>query len=130
MRIEHVALWTLDLERLKNFYEKYFNGRSGTKYTNHAKGFESYFLSFESGGRLEIMTVTSDLTAPQEGRGPLTIGYSHLAFATGSQEHVDQLTERLRRDGYPVVSESRFTGDGYYESCILDPDGNRVEITI
>ena len=32
-------------------------------------------------------------------------------------------------DGYPVISGPRVTGDGYYESCILDPEGNRIEIT-
>jgi lactoylglutathione lyase len=130
MNIEHIALWTLDLERQKSFYETYFNGRVGVKYCNLQKGFESYFISFDFGGRLEIMTSTQGLAAVEAGEGSLQIGYCHLAFAIGNKERVDQLTERLRQDGYPVIVEPRNTGDGYYESCILDPDGNRVEITI
>jgi lactoylglutathione lyase len=43
---------------------------------------------------------------------------------------VDTLTERLRADGYRVVGEPRTTGDGYYESVVLDLDGNRIEITV
>ena len=42
---------------------------------------------------------------------------------------VDELTLRLENDGYPVLDGSRRTGDGYYESVALDPEGNRIEIT-
>ena len=56
-------------------------------------------------------------------------GYAHIAFSVGNQQAVDDLTARIRKDGYQIASEPRVTGDGYYESCILDPDGNRVEIT-
>ena len=126
MRIEHVALWTHDLERSRVFYETYFSATSNTKYRNESKQFESYFLTFDSGARLELMQMPDIADAT----GEQTIGWVHIAMSTGSQEAVDQLTERLRADGYTIVGEPRTTGDGYYESVVLDPDGNRIEITV
>ncbi len=128
MKIEHVAVWTRDLERLRAFYETYFNAQAGAKYTNPNKGFESYFLSFECGARMEIMQMAG---IPETRDDPYTqaTGLIHVAFALGSEEGVDALTARLAGDGYPVVSQPRRTGDGYYESAVLDPDGNRLEIT-
>ncbi len=129
MIIEHIAIWTPDLELLRAFYEKYFQAKAGAKYTNPKRQFESYFLSFPSGPRLELMQMPS--TPSREG-DPETqyTGYTHLALAVGSQAEVDGLTGRLCADGFRVVDGSRRTGDGYYESVVLDPDGNRIEITI
>lgn len=129
MRIEHVAIWTNDLERLKDFYKIYFKGVSGEKYINTAKNFESYFLTFESGSRLELMKMP---TIPETKNDPLKqfTGIIHLAFSVGSKEKVDQLTEKLKLDGFSVLDGPRTTGDGYYESTVLDPDGNRIEITV
>jgi len=129
MPIEHVAIWTKDLEQLKAFYETYFQAKAGEKYINPGKQFESYFLSFSSGARLELMHMPTVLEAVNQGEAQFT-GYSHLAFSVGSKEQVDALTSRLRDDGYQVIGDPRYTGDGYYESIILDPEGNRVEITI
>jgi Lactoylglutathione lyase and related lyases len=128
MRIEHVALWTKDIERLKEFYIQFFNGTAGEKYINPKKGFESYFVSFESGAKLEIMRMSSIPDNLNDSENQY-IGLIHIAFSVGAREKVDELTERLRSAGYRVVSEPRCTGDGFYESCISDPDGNRVEIT-
>jgi lactoylglutathione lyase len=128
MRIEHVAIWTQDLEKLKNFYTAYFNGQCGEKYNNPTRQFESFFISFTSGARLELMQMPSIPLSLNAVETQFT-GLIHLAFSTGSDQAVDSLTERLRRDGYRVVGEPRRTGDGYYESCVLDPDGNRVEIS-
>jgi len=126
MKIEHVALWTRDLERSKIFYETYFAGRANDKYINPVKQFESYFLTFDDGARLELMQMPSipDGTAQQ------TLGWIHIAMSVGSKAEVDALTQRLRSDGYTIEGEPRTTGDGYYESVILDPDGNRIEITV
>ncbi len=129
MPIEHIAIWTPDLERLKIFYETYFGAQSGEKYTNPAHQFESYFLTFASGPRLELMHMAT-IPASQNDPNRQFTGLIHLAFAVGSEAAVDALTERLRRDGYRVVDSPRRTGDGYYESVIFDPDHNRVEITI
>ena len=129
MHIEHVALWTRDLERLKAFYVTYFGARVGPRYVNPAKGFTSYFLTFASGARLELMQVPDVSDRPPDEQGPWT-GYAHLAMCVGSQAQVEALTARLRRDGYRVLDGPRWTGDGYYESRVLDPDGNPVEITL
>ncbi|WP_313568123.1 VOC family protein [Acetoanaerobium noterae] len=129
MNIEHIAIWTSDIERLKLFYTEYFGCTSGSKYINSSKSFESYFLMFDSGCRLEIMQMPS-IPLNLNNRFSKYLGLIHFAVSVGSKEKVDELTARLRSDGYEIVGEPRVTGDGYYESCILDPDGNRIEITI
>ncbi|MBX2815928.1 MAG: VOC family protein [Saprospiraceae bacterium] len=127
MRIEHVALWVADLERMRAFYEAYFDAKSGDKYTNEKKGFSSYFLTFENGARLEIMHRT-DVHA--ERQDPLVLGWAHLAISVGSEALVNDLTEHLREDGYEIIGVPRWTGDGYYESVVADPENNQIEITI
>lgn len=127
MRIEHIAIWSRDIDKLKDFYVKYFGMTSNERYINSKKQFESYFLSFESGARLELMQMP---TIPENCNNPMEqyLGLIHIAIEVGGKERVLELTELLRSDGYTVVGEPRTTGDGYFESCILDPDGNRVEI--
>jgi lactoylglutathione lyase len=125
MRIEHVAIWVKDLELMRKFYIKYFNAKSNGKYVNSKKGFSSYFLSFESGARLEIMNkenIVSSILGEY-------LGYTHLAFSVGNRVKVDEITERLRKDGYKILDEARVTGDGYYESVVVDPENNKIEIT-
>lgn len=129
MKIEHIAIWTNDIERLKDFYVKYFNAKAGEKYINKTKNFESYFLSFDEGCRLEIMqmpTIPHNLNNIYD----QYLGLIHLAISVGSKSKVISLTEELRKDGYEVIGEPRMTGDGYFESVVLDPDKNRIEITI
>lgn len=126
--IEHAALWTADLDRSRAFYERTFGAIAGPRYHNPTKRFTSTFLRFASGARLELMHHPDVARAVYDGPEPL--GYAHLAFSVGSEDAVDALTDRLREDGVAVVGEPRRTGDGYYESVVLDPDGNRVEITV
>ena len=128
-KIEHLALWTEELDRLAGFYVTYFNASRGNKYSNVSKGFESRFLRFEGEARLEIMRSTT-LEPAKCTRGTQRMGLTHFALAVGSEEQVDQLTSRLRHDGFEIIDGPRRTGDGYYESVVLDPDGNRVEITV
>lgn len=127
MRIEHLAIWTKDLELSKNFYVRYFNGRAGDKYFNPTKNFSSYFVSFDDGARLELMH-KPEIPSNQNDIEQQYTGIIHFAFALGSEEQVNTLTEKLRKDGYAIVGEPRRTGDGYYESVVLDPEGNRIEI--
>ncbi len=129
MKIEHIAIWTRDIERLKMFYEKYFNATSNAKYINVGKQFESYFLSFPSGARLELM-YSPKVEKLHNGINIQRVGYVHLAFSVGSKEQVDDLTSQLQNDGYQIVDGPRYTGDGYYETSMLDPDGNLIEVTI
>lgn len=129
MRIEHIALWTKDLERSRKFYSSFFGAKSGEKYENSAKGFTSYFMTFESGCRLEIMNMNSRSDS-ESGVEERFIGISHLAISVGTKRIVDELTECLRKNGFTIVSDPRESGDGYYESVVLDPDNNRVEITV
>lgn len=128
MHIEHVAIWTKNLERLKVFYELYFEAQSGEKYVNPNKDFESYFLQFASGARLELMSMPS-IPQTRDDIDQQFTGIIHLAFAVDSEQEVDLLTDRLKRDGYRIVDGPRRTGDGCYESVVFDPDGNRIEIT-
>ena len=127
MKIEHIAMYVNDLEAARDFFVRYFGAVPNGGYHNPKTGLRTYFLSFGNGARLEIMT-RPDLV---DGEKALTrTGYAHLAFSLGSREAVDHLTARLRADGYAVVSGPRTTGDGYYESCILDIEGNQIEITV
>jgi lactoylglutathione lyase len=126
--IEHVALWTGDLERSKQFYAKYFGADAGREYANPSKGFRSIFLSFGGGARIEVMQ-TSTLSPVVLEPGAQRMGLTHIAISVGSVEQVDELTRRLKEDGFAILDGPRRTGDGYYESVALDPDGNRVEIT-
>lgn len=128
-RIEHVAIWTEELERLVDFYERYFGAAAGSKYINPAKGYESRFLNFAGGVRIEVMR-SSTVSPVKHAPGAERMGLAHLAIAVGSMQRVQELTGRLMQDGFAVVDGPRHTGDGYFESVVLDPDGNRIEITI
>ncbi len=129
MKIDHIAIWTNQLERMKEFYVIYFQACAGNKYKNTTKQFESYFLSFSEATCIELMSQVgiAEIFHPKKEQ---MIGYAHLSFACGGEKTVDLLTRRLSADGYQVVDGPRRTGDGYYESVVLDPDGNRIEITI
>jgi lactoylglutathione lyase len=127
-RIEHIALWVEDLGALSAFYASAFGAQVGARYANTSKGFESCFLTFECGTRVELMTTTR-LAPVRHAPGTERMGLTHLAISLGSETAVDELTKRLRSEGVTVLDGPRRTGDGYYESVVLDPEGNRIEIT-
>ena len=129
MLIEHIAIWTKDLDNLKNYYETYFNASSGEKYRNESKEFESYFLSFDSGARLEIMKMPSVQENKNDTITNQHLGIIHLAFGMNTKNEVDRKAEELRSAGFSILSGPRATGDGYYEFETLDPDNNRIEVT-
>jgi lactoylglutathione lyase len=114
---------------MREFYCTWFQARACLKYVNEIKGLESHFLTFPSGARLELMQRTVEIER-NSGPGKNAVGYGHIAFSAGSELAVNALTNQLREAGHTVVDEPRRTGDGYYESVVLDPDGNRVEITV
>ena len=127
MKIEHIAMYVNDLEKTKDFFEKYFNAKSNSGYHNQKTDFRSYFLTFDDGARLEIMNRPK---MNDETKAVNRTGFIHIAFSVGSAEAVDELTDKLRKDGYEVISGPRTTGDGYYESCIIAIEGNQIELTI
>lgn len=127
MHIEHVAMYVNDLERAKDFFVRYFHATANDGYHNKTTDFRSYFLSFDDGARLELMH-KPDMTDASK---PLArTGYAHIAFCLGSREAVDCLSKAMRADGYEVISGPRVTGDGYYVSCIVDVEGNQIELTV
>lgn len=127
MLIEHIAMYVNDLEKTRDFFVKYLGGTSNDGYHNKNTDFRSYFISFDDGARLEVMTkpAIEDLEKPLN-----RTGYAHIAFSVGDKEKVDELTHHLKADGYEVVSGPRTTGDGYYESCIVVIEGNQIELTV
>ena len=126
MYIEHIAMYVNDLEKTKEFFIKYLGTKSNNIYHNKKTDFKSYFLSFDSGSRLEIMTKPELVDDVKDLK---RTGFIHIAFSVGSKEKVDELTEILKADGYEVISGPRTTGDGYYESVVEDCEGNLIEIT-
>lgn len=129
MILEDVAIWTNNLEKLRDFYVRYFEGVANSKYSNESKQFHSYFLTFKSGARLELMSMphipgnTNDTITKQH------LGIIHLAFGVDTIGEVDQKSIELKAAGFPILSGPRKTGDGYYEFETLDPDNNRIEVT-
>ena len=127
MKIEHIAMYVNDIEQVRDFFVKYLDGKSNDGYHNPKTDFRSYFISFDTGARLEIMN-KPDLV--DEEKSLNRTGFIHIAFSVGSKERVNQLTQLLQDDGYSIVSGPRTTGDGYYESCVVVVEGNQIEITV
>ena len=129
MILEHVAIWTNRLEQLKDYYSTYFGGVANDKYINEKKNFESYFLTFGSGARLELMQMPTIPVNLNDAANAQYLGIIHLAFGVDTLQEVDDKAMQLQKDGYPILSGPRKTGDGYYEFETLDPDHNRLEVT-
>lgn len=127
MKIEHIAMYVNNLEKARQFFMRYFNAQSNELYHNRATDFRSYFLTFEGGARLEIMS--KPLVSPINTNND-TMGYAHIAISVGNKENVNELSARLKEDGYLLEREPRTTGDGYYESCVVGVEGCRIEITV
>ena len=125
MKIDHIALWTNDLDRLKDFYSRFFDCKVSDRYDNNEKQFSSYFLSFNDGGaRIEIMK-RSDIT---DSNSTEVIGLAHFSISVGTKKQVDNLTAKMGKAGIKIYSYPRTSGDGYYESVVFDPDNNKVEL--
>ncbi len=129
MTLEHVAIWTNQLEDLRDYYIKYFEAVSNKEYLNHKTGFRSYFLTFESGARLELMEKPGIPENKNDLLGKQHLGIIHLAFGVSNMNEVDKKAEQLQKAGFEIVRGPRKTGDGYYEFETVDLDGNRLEVT-
>lgn len=126
MKISHIAMYVRDLEASKDFYIRFFGAKAGELYHNPKTGLRSYMISFDEGTRLELL----NLPQVPDGKKVLArMGYIHMAISVGGREKVDMLTERLYESGYEVLVGPRVTGDGYYESTVLGPEDNQIEIT-
>lgn len=120
-------MYVRDLEDARDLFCHYFGAVSSGLYHNPCTNFRSYFLTFDGGARLEIMS------APEleDAHGShLYTGYHRLAFSVGSKEAVDTLTAQLKSKGYRGVSGPRTTGGGYYESCVAIFENNLIKITV
>jgi Lactoylglutathione lyase and related lyases len=126
MRIDHIAIYANDLEAMKSFFTRFFGAIPNDQYHNKTTGLRTYFLQFYDGSKIEIMNRPDMLNKE---KAFTQTGYTHLGFSVGGKEMVDKLTSRLQENGYDVLSGPRTTGDGYYESCILGPEGNLIELT-
>jgi lactoylglutathione lyase len=129
MKIEHIAIWTKQIEVIKDYYIQYFGGITGKIYNNPSKLFTSYFVSFDSGARLEIMTNPDIIENKNNIDNQNHIGLTHIAIEVGSMKEVDNKADELRKAGFPILDGPRKTGDGYYEFTSIDPDKNRIEVT-
>jgi len=129
MLLDHIAIWTKHPEELKNYYSTFFDGEPNNKYTNPVSGFESYFLTFESGTRLEIMSKPDIPENKNDTIGKQHEGIIHFAFGVSNKQEVDNKAIQLTQAGFRILSGPRKTGDGYYEFETLDPDNNRLEVT-
>ena len=129
MIIDHIAIYTDHLEELKNYYIKYFGAIQNNMYLNEKKQFRSYFLSFKSGTRLEIMSMPGIPDNVNDTKNSQHKGIIHFALGVETMQEVDYKARQLEQDGFKILDGPRKTGDGYYEFVTLDPDGNRIEIT-
>src|SRR4029078_13400364 len=103
MTLEHVAIWTGKLEELKDYYVKYFGGMPNEKYSNEQNKFESYFLIFESGARLEIMTKPGIPDNTNDRVNAKHKGIIHLAFGVNTMSEVHEKAAQLRSDGFRIL---------------------------
>lgn len=129
MTLDHIAIWTHNLEKLKDYYIRFFGACVNIKYINNATGFESYFLSFSSGSRIEIMQLPGIPGNLNDAVNKQFRGIIHLAFGVKTMEEVIAKSEELDKAGFRILRGPRQTGDGYFEFETLDPDDNRIEVT-
>lgn len=127
MKIEHLAIWTYNLEGMRSFYMHYFDASSSDIYCNHSREYRSYFLSFDGDCRIELMEMPG---IPKSKDNPFKqfTGLIHFSFKLGAKNKVNDLCKTLRKDGYKIIRDPLTTGNGYYSAIFLDPDQNRVEI--
>jgi lactoylglutathione lyase len=125
MKIHHVSLYVHDLEVMHKFYEKYFCAKANGLYFNPTTGYKSYRLSFEDGNKIEIMAKPGLKDFDKDIN---YFGYNHIALSVGGRDMVDKITNQLEKDGCKIISYPHIAGDGCYESAVMDPENNLIEI--
>lgn len=128
MKLEHIAIWTDNIELLRNYYVSFFDGQSNEMYINPKTQFQSYFISFESGARLEIMSMPNIPDNTNDTINEQHKGIIHIAFSVNTKHEVDAKAALLLANGFEILNGPRVTGDGYYEFVTIDPDKNRLEV--
>ena len=125
-----MALWSQDIEALEGLCERHFGAKANVKYVHEKKKTQAHFLTFASSARLELMQRPGLKTVEDSASDDEFMGCAHLAMSVGSQEAVDKITARLVEDAFICSGGPRTRGDGYYESVVADPKGNRIKITV
>ncbi len=128
MKIDHVAIWTTDLEKMKEYYTRFFGGTPNNKYRNNDSGFESYFITFASDSAIELMSRHDIPDNMNDVAGKQHKGIIHLAFGVDTMKQVEEKAIELQNAGYKILRGPRKTGDGYWEFETLDPENNRLEV--
>ncbi len=129
MKIDHIAIWTDQLEVMKNYYMAFFGANPGDHYCNRNTHFESCFLSFDSGARIEMMHKPGIPGNANDTADGQYLGIIHMAFGLADADQVYEKYMELQKAGFPILDGPRKTGDGYYEFVTLDPGKNRIEVT-
>ena len=125
MKIAYVSMYVNNLDEMKDFFVKYFKATVNDKYENFQTGYTYCYLKFDEGSRLSLVSGPNVVDRPKE----IFKGLNRFAIAVNSKEEVQTITDQLANDGYQIVNGFRMNGYGEYESRILDPEGNEIEIT-
>ena len=126
MKIAYVSIYVNDLEKMKDFFVKYFKATVTDKYENFQTGYAYCYLKFDEGSRISLVSGSNMVERPKQEN---LKGLNRFAIAVESKEEVQAITDQIAKDGYQVVNGFRRSGYGEYESRILDPEGNELEIT-
>ena len=122
MKLHHIGFWTKDIEKQIAFYQKYFDGQ--VLFRHQSGDFCSAFVRICGSVNLELMTRSAlNERVPEE-----RVGYSHFSIEVDSKEEVDRLTDLFIADNVTLEKNKEQYDDGFYESAVIDPDGNLVEI--
>lgn len=140
MTIEHIAITTADIDRLRRFYSTYFGMEAEAEIAGSTGSRITFMYSPDGGARIELMQKPQTADRPvvpplgqadaQSGERPATppCGYAHLAFAVGSEDAVSALIQRLAAAGVTILRQPKRTPSGTLLATIADPDGNPLEI--
>ncbi len=126
MKMDHVAIVTGNAETMKEFYEMNFKTERTIRWTDGTVLL--YFIEFSNGVKLELEQRDNPVHVERDVEN--TYGLAHLAIQVDTKEELEEITERMKKNGVPMRSGPTAYGEDFYESSFWDPDGNIVEITV